>query len=41
MQSWGPSRAAWAATWEMEVGLDVLWHWTFFMALMTSAGPPA
>ena len=41
MQSCGPSRAAWAATWEMDVGLEVLWDCTFFMALMMSAGPPA
>ena len=34
IQAWSPSRAAWAATWEMEVGFDVLWDWIFFMALI-------
>ena len=41
MQDWSPSSAAWAATWEIEVGFEVLCDCTFFMALISVAVPPA
>jgi hypothetical protein len=40
-QDWSPVNAASEAYWEIEVGLEVLWPWSFFIAPISLRGPAA